>query len=68
MILGIGNDLVDLDRFRRVLERRPGLLKKLFTEAEREYALRRSDPFQAAFESSSGRSSARRSLSLPQTV
>jgi NAD(P)H-hydrate epimerase len=27
-----------------VLERRPGLLKKLFTEAEREYALRRSDP------------------------
>jgi ADP-dependent NAD(P)H-hydrate dehydratase / NAD(P)H-hydrate epimerase len=44
MILGIGNDLVDLDRFRRVLERRPGLLKKLFTEAEREYALRRSDP------------------------
>ena len=35
MILGIGNDLVDLDRFRRVLERRPGLLKKLFTEAER---------------------------------
>jgi hydroxyethylthiazole kinase-like uncharacterized protein yjeF len=44
MILGIGNDLVDLDRFRRVLERRPGLVEKLFTEAEREYALRRSDP------------------------
>ncbi|CAB4581617.1 unannotated protein [freshwater metagenome] len=44
MILGIGNDLVDLDRFRRVLERRPGLREKLFTEAEREYAVRRSDP------------------------
>ena len=44
MILGIGNDLVDLDRLRRVLERRPGLREKLFTEAEREYALRRSDP------------------------
>lgn len=44
MIVGIGNDLVDLDRFRRVLERRPGLIEKLFTPAEREYALRRSDP------------------------
>ena len=44
MILGIGNDLVDLDRFRRVLERRPGLIQKLFTSAERDYALRRSDP------------------------
>lgn len=44
MIVGIGNDLVDLDRFRRVLERRPGLIEKLFTPTEREYALRRSDP------------------------
>lgn len=44
MIVGIGNDLVDLDRFRRVLERRPGLVEKLFTGAEREYALRRTDP------------------------
>lgn len=44
MILGIGNDLVDLDRFRRVLERRSGLIEKLFTAAERDYALRRSDP------------------------
>ncbi len=44
MIVGIGNDLVDLDRFRRVLERRAGLVEKLFTESEREYALRRTDP------------------------
>ena len=44
MIVGIGNDLVDLDRFRRVLERRPGLIDRLFTESEREYARRRSDP------------------------
>lgn len=44
MILGIGNDLVDLDRFRRVLERQPGLIEKLFTETEREYAQRRADP------------------------
>jgi len=44
MIVGIGNDLVDLERFRRVLERRPGLIEKLFTESEREYAQRRNDP------------------------
>ncbi|MEJ6510912.1 MAG: NAD(P)H-hydrate dehydratase [Actinomycetota bacterium] len=44
MIVGIGNDLVDLDRFRRVLERRAGLVEKLFTESEREYSLRRTDP------------------------
>ena len=44
MILGIGADLVDLDRFRAVLERRPGMIARLFTDAEREYAERRNDP------------------------
>ena len=44
MIVGIGNDLVDLDRFRRVLERRPTLIDRLFTDSEREYARRRTDP------------------------
>ena len=44
MIVGIGNDLVDLDRFRRVLERRPSLIDRLFTDSEREYARRRTDP------------------------
>lgn len=43
MILGIGVDLVDLDRFRAVLERRPGMIARLFTDAEREYAERRND-------------------------
>jgi len=44
VILGIGADLVDLDRFRAVLERRPGMIARLFTDAEREYAERRNDP------------------------
>jgi holo-[acyl-carrier protein] synthase len=43
VILGIGADLVDLDRFRAVLERRPGMIARLFTEAEREYSERRND-------------------------
>jgi len=44
MIVGIGNDLVDIERFRVTLTRRPGLIERLFTAAEREYALRRNDP------------------------
>jgi holo-[acyl-carrier protein] synthase len=35
MIDGIGIDVVDIERFRQSLERTPGLLEKLFTEAER---------------------------------
>jgi len=43
-VIGIGNDLVDIDRFRRALERTPRLRERLFTEAERSYADERSDP------------------------
>ena len=43
-MIGIGNDLVDIDRFRRVLERTPKLRERLFTEAERSYADARADP------------------------
>ncbi|WP_093259055.1 holo-ACP synthase [Thermostaphylospora chromogena] len=35
MIVGIGVDVVDLARFTAALERTPGLLERLFTEAER---------------------------------
>jgi holo-[acyl-carrier protein] synthase len=35
MIYGVGIDVVDIDRFKRSLERTPGLESKLFTEAER---------------------------------
>lgn len=40
MIVGIGVDVVDLDRFGRQLERTPGLRKRLFVAAERELSLR----------------------------
>ena len=33
-MLGIGIDAVDVDRFRKLLERRPHLRKRLFTSAE----------------------------------
>ncbi|MGE0880824.1 MAG: holo-ACP synthase [Acidimicrobiia bacterium] len=43
-MIGIGIDAVDIDRFRRSLERTPRLVDRLFTEGERTYAARRNDP------------------------
>ncbi|WP_110208905.1 holo-ACP synthase [Nocardioides daejeonensis] len=40
MIVGIGTDVVDVDRFGLSLERTPALLAKLFTPAESELPLR----------------------------
>ena len=36
MILGIGVDLVDIERFKQAMERTPKLKSRLFTEAERD--------------------------------
>ena len=35
MILGVGIDVVEIDRFEQILNQTPGLKQKLFTEAER---------------------------------
>jgi holo-[acyl-carrier protein] synthase len=43
-VKGIGVDAVDVVRFRQVIERRPALLDRLFTEMERAYAGRCADP------------------------
>ena len=43
-MVGVGTDLVDLDRFRLAAERTPGILTRYFTEGERAYAERRQDP------------------------
>jgi holo-[acyl-carrier protein] synthase len=43
-VIGIGTDLVDLDRFRLVMARTPGIIDRLFTEDERRYARARRDP------------------------
>jgi holo-[acyl-carrier protein] synthase len=42
-ILGVGVDAVDVARFRRLLERRPRLAERCFTETERADAVRSSD-------------------------
>jgi len=43
-VIGIGADLVDVERFRRVLARTPRLAERVFTEGERADAGRRRDP------------------------
>lgn len=44
MVIGVGSDLVDIDRMRSVLERTPRLREKLFRPDERAYADRKRDP------------------------
>lgn len=42
--LGLGLDAVDVERFRHVVGRRPGVLDRVFTAAERQDLAARSDP------------------------
>ena len=42
--MGVGIDLLEIDRMERALARRPGLAERLFTEAERDYAAGRGRP------------------------
>lgn len=44
MVIGIGLDTVDVARFREVLSRRPRLVARVFTPAEREECEGRADP------------------------
>ncbi len=43
-MIGIGTDLVDLDRFREVLLRTPTIVDRLFTSGEQRYAQTKADP------------------------
>ncbi len=46
MLLGVGIDLLEIERLERALARRPRLANRLFTDAEREYAAARARPAQ----------------------
>ena len=43
-VVGVGIDAVEIDRFRRVLARTPGVARRLFTDGERAYGARFRDP------------------------
>src|SRR5919199_4664930 len=42
--MGVGIDLLEIDRLERALERRPRLAERLFTDGERAYAATRTRP------------------------
>jgi holo-[acyl-carrier protein] synthase len=44
VLVGVGIDAVDIERFRRVLSRRPSLAARLFSDAERREAAAATDP------------------------
>jgi holo-[acyl-carrier protein] synthase len=46
MVIGIGLDLLDIDRLGRALGRRPSLADRLFTRQEQAYAATRARPAQ----------------------
>ncbi len=43
-MIGIGTDLVEIERFRATLERTPGIRERTFTVDEREWADAKNDP------------------------
>lgn len=45
-MIGLGLDAVEVDRFRRVLARTPGVARRLFTDEERSYGAAARDPAQ----------------------
>jgi holo-[acyl-carrier protein] synthase len=44
VIVGVGTDLVDVERFGRVLDRRPRIAERMFSDDERAYAARHANP------------------------
>ena len=45
-VIGVGIDAVDVERFRAVLSRRPGIVERMFTIGERAYCELANDPTQ----------------------
>jgi holo-[acyl-carrier protein] synthase len=44
MIVGIGTDIIEVDRIRRAMERFPRFCTRVFTHAEQKYCLASNDP------------------------
>jgi holo-[acyl-carrier protein] synthase len=62
---GIGIDLIEIDRFERVLSRRPRLRERLFTPAELRYADARARPGQHLAARFCAKEAVAKSLGLP---
>ncbi|MCL2816927.1 MAG: holo-ACP synthase [Clostridiales bacterium] len=45
MVYGIGADIIEISRFKKTALRQPGILRRLFTQAELDYCLKKADPY-----------------------
>lgn len=46
MIIGIGIDLIEIERIKRACEGNPRFLERIFTEREREYCFKFNNPYE----------------------
>jgi holo-[acyl-carrier protein] synthase len=63
-MIGIGVDVVEIERFRRSLERTPSMRNRLFTDAELRYADSRADPVPSLAARFAAREAVMKSLGL----
>lgn len=63
-MIGIGVDVVEIERFRRSLERTPSMRTRLFTPVELSYATRRPDPVPSLAARFAAREAAMKSLGV----
>jgi holo-[acyl-carrier protein] synthase len=63
-IIGIGIDLVDIERFRSTLERTPSMRTRLFTDVELAYVAPKSDPVPSLAARFAAREAVMKSLGL----
>ena len=63
-VIGIGIDLVDIERFRRSLERTPTMRTRLFTEVELAYVDPKADPVPSLAARFAAREAVMKSLGL----
>jgi holo-[acyl-carrier protein] synthase len=63
-VIGIGVDVVEIERFRRSLERTPSMRKRLFTPSELAYVAPKADPIPSLAARFAAREAAMKALGL----
>ncbi|WP_394935617.1 holo-ACP synthase [uncultured Ilumatobacter sp.] len=64
MMIGIGIDVVDIERFRTTLERTPSMRTRVFTQIELDYVAPQSDPIPSLAARFAAREAVMKSLGL----
>jgi len=64
VVIGVGVDVVEIERFRTVLARTPNIRERLFTSGELAYASRKADPVPSLAARFAAREAVMKSLAL----